>query len=114
VDAGKGGKYVILPPDFTDTAPDGYIALPSLTYQGYALLRSILKSGSDTDIVKAVDYGKRIRVYPRYRLQQIHRRRPSSMRSTSFTTRPFLMTFASSSRFTALCSRSRGSPATKR
>jgi hypothetical protein len=64
VDAGKGGKYVILPPDFTDTAPDGYIALPSLTYQGYALLRSILKSGSDTDIVKAVDYGKRIRVYP--------------------------------------------------
>jgi hypothetical protein len=64
VDAGKGGKYVILPPDFTDKTPDGYIALPSLTYQGYALLRSILKSGSDTDIVKAVDYGKLIRVYP--------------------------------------------------
>jgi hypothetical protein len=64
VDAGKGGKYVILPPNFTDTAPDGYIALPSLTFQGYALLRSILKSGSDTDIVKAADYGKRIRIYP--------------------------------------------------
>jgi hypothetical protein len=64
VDAGKGGRYVVLPPDFTDKPPDGYIALPSLTYQGYALLRSILKSGSDTDIVKAVDYGKRIKVYP--------------------------------------------------
>jgi hypothetical protein len=64
VDAGKGGKYVILPPDFTDKPPDGYIALPSLTYRGYALLRSILKSGSDTDIVKAVDYGKRVKVYP--------------------------------------------------
>jgi hypothetical protein len=64
VDAGNGGKYVVLPPDFTDKPPDGYIALPSLTYQGYALLRSILKSGSDTDIVKAVDYGKRIKVYP--------------------------------------------------
>jgi hypothetical protein len=64
VDAGKGGKYVVLPPDFTDKPPDGYIALPSLTYQGYALLRSILKSGSDIDISKAVEYGKRIKVYP--------------------------------------------------
>jgi hypothetical protein len=64
VDAGKGGKYVVLPPEFTDKLPDGYIALPSLTYQGYALLRSILKSGGDADIVKAVDYGKRIKVYP--------------------------------------------------
>jgi hypothetical protein len=64
VDAGNGGKYVVLPPNFTDKPPDGYIALPSLTYRDYALLRSILKSGSDTDIVKAVDYGKRIKVYP--------------------------------------------------
>src|SRR6476620_4981241 len=63
-DAGKGGKYVVLPPNFTDKAPDGYIALPSVTYQGYALLRSFLKSGSDTDIFWAVDYGKRIKVYP--------------------------------------------------
>ena len=64
VDAGKGGKYVVLSPNFTDKVPDDYIALPALTYQGYALLRSILKSGSDADIVKAVDYGKRIKVYP--------------------------------------------------
>jgi len=64
MDAGKGGKYVVLPPNFTDKAPDGYIALPSATYQGYALLRSMLKSGSDSDIVGAVDYGKRIKVYP--------------------------------------------------
>src|SRR5690242_20811133 len=64
VDAGKGGKYVVLPPNFTDKLPDGYIVLRSLTYQDYALLRSILKSGSDTDIVKAVDYGKRIKIYP--------------------------------------------------
>jgi hypothetical protein len=64
VDAGKGGKYVILPPDFADNAPEGYVSLPSVTYQGYALLRSILKGGSDIDIVRAVDYGKRIKVYP--------------------------------------------------
>src|SRR5690242_13605614 len=64
VDAGKGGKYVVLPPDFVDKVPNGYIVLSSPTYQGYALLRSILKSGNDTDIVKAVEYGKRIKVYP--------------------------------------------------
>src|SRR6478672_2014046 len=63
-DVGKGGKYLVLPPNFTGKTPDGFIALPSLTYQGYALLRSILKSGSDTDIFWAVEYGKRIKVYP--------------------------------------------------
>jgi len=54
VDKGKGGKYLILPPGYTEKVPDGYIALPSETYQTYALLRSILKSGSETDIAKAV------------------------------------------------------------
>ena len=38
--------------------------LPSGTYQGYALLRSNLKSGSDADIAKAVAYGKRVKLYP--------------------------------------------------
>jgi hypothetical protein len=64
VDRGKGGKYLILPPGYKDRAPDGYIVMPSDTYQGYALLRSVLKSGSGTDIAKAVTYGKRIKVYP--------------------------------------------------
>src|SRR5262249_42795133 len=65
VDKGKGGKYLILPPGYAkDKAPDGYIAMPSDTYQGYALLRSVLKSGSDADIAKAVTYSKRIKLYP--------------------------------------------------
>jgi hypothetical protein len=63
-DKGKGGKYLVLPPGYKDKAPDGYIALPSLTYQGYGLMRSILSSGSKTDLAKAVEYGKRIKVYP--------------------------------------------------
>jgi len=54
VDKGKGGKYLILPPGYAEKVPDSYIALPSDTYQTYALLRSILKSGSETDIAKAV------------------------------------------------------------
>ena len=64
VDKGKGGKYLILPPNHSAAVPDGYIALPSPNYQGYALLRSILKSGSDADVAKAVAYAKRIKVYP--------------------------------------------------
>jgi len=64
VDKGKGGKYLILPPDPQGAAPKGYIALPSANYQGYALLRSILRSGSDADVAKAVDYAKCIKLYP--------------------------------------------------
>jgi hypothetical protein len=64
VDKGKGGKYLILPPDQKNKAPAGYIVLPSSTHQGYALLRSILKSGSEADIAKAADYGRRIKLYP--------------------------------------------------
>jgi hypothetical protein len=64
VDKGKGGKYLVTPPGYKEKPPDGYIVLPSLTYQGYALLRSTPRSGSDADIAKAVAYGKRIKLYP--------------------------------------------------
>jgi len=64
VDAGKGGKCLILPPGYKDKVPDGYIPLTSQIFQGYALLRCVLKSGSDEDIAKAVVYGKKIKFYP--------------------------------------------------
>lgn len=64
MDKGQGGKYLILPPGYQGKTPDGYILLPSDTYEGYALLRSVLKSGSDADIAKAVAYGKQIKLYP--------------------------------------------------
>ena len=63
-DKGKGGKYLILPPGYKDTVPDGYIVLPSQTYTGFVFLRSNVKSGSDADIAKAVAYGKRTKFYP--------------------------------------------------
>src|SRR5690348_8509337 len=50
VDKGEGGKYLILPPGYKDKLPTGYIPLASDTYEGYALLRSIPKSGSDADV----------------------------------------------------------------
>lgn len=63
-DQGKGGKYLILPPGYDQPVPDGYITLPSLTYSGFALLRSNLASHADDDVAKAVAYGKQIAVYP--------------------------------------------------
>lgn len=64
VDNGKGGKYLILPPGYSAATPEGYIVLRSATFQGYGLLRSILKSRSEADLQQAVTYGKRIKLYP--------------------------------------------------
>jgi hypothetical protein len=64
VDKGKGGKYLILPPDYSGTPPDGYIALKSSTYAGFVILRSSLKSTGDKDVADAVAYGKRVKLYP--------------------------------------------------
>ena len=63
-DQGKGGKYLILPPDYKGNAPSGYYPAPSDTFCGYALLRSNLASHSEADIAKAEAYGKRLKVYP--------------------------------------------------
>jgi hypothetical protein len=64
LDKGKGGKYVILPPDRKFKLSGEYIPLSPETFESYALLRSILKSGSDADVAAAVAYAKRIKVYP--------------------------------------------------
>jgi hypothetical protein len=64
VDQGRGGRYLILPPGYEGEVPADYIPMPSDTYEGYALLRSIPRSGSDADVAKAVAYGKRIKLYP--------------------------------------------------
>lgn len=63
-DQGKGGKFLILPPGYAAAAPSGYMVLRPQTYSGYALLRSNLTSLADADVVAAVDYGKRVQVYP--------------------------------------------------
>ena len=63
-DKGKGGKYLILPPGYTEKAPDGYIALQSDTFGGYMLFRSNLKSHGADDVAKSIAYGKQMKVYP--------------------------------------------------
>jgi hypothetical protein len=63
-DKGRGGKYLILPPDCTGAPPEGYIVLSSDTYRGFVVLRSNFKSHTDADINAAVEYGKRVKIYP--------------------------------------------------
>lgn len=64
IDKGAGGKFVILPPGYSGKVPDGYSALPSDTYGGYALVRSNLKSHSDADVAASIAYAKRVKLYP--------------------------------------------------
>lgn len=64
IDKGMGGKYLILPPGYQDQIPPGYIPMPSSTFTGYAILRSNLTDGSPKDLQRAVDYGKKVKIYP--------------------------------------------------
>jgi hypothetical protein len=63
-DAGKGGRYLLLPPGYSAPVPEDFIVLRPTTFGGYALLRSNLKSHSDADVAKSVAYGKRVKIYP--------------------------------------------------
>jgi hypothetical protein len=63
LDKGKGGKYLITPPGYDKTIPEGYVALPSQTFRGFVILRSNFKSRSDADIAAAVAHGKEIKLY---------------------------------------------------
>ena len=61
---GKGGKYLILPPDHKGDAPTGYIPLRLRTYGSYMLIRSILASRSEADVRAGDALVKQIRIYP--------------------------------------------------
>lgn len=63
VDKGKGAKYLILSPGYKDKVPEGYIPLASSTYTGFVILRSNLTDGSEQDIKRGVEYGKKIKIY---------------------------------------------------
>ena len=65
VDKGKGGKYFIAPPGYKEKIPSGYVPMCSDTYKGFFLIRSLLgKRSDDSEVAKAVAYGKQIKFYP--------------------------------------------------
>jgi hypothetical protein len=61
---GKGGKYLVLPPDFKGSVPDGYTPVRPATYNTMTLLRSILASSSEKDVEAGNNLVKQVKVYP--------------------------------------------------
>lgn len=63
-DKGKGGKYLLIPPEYKGDIPVGYINVNALTMNGYAFFRVIPKSFDEKDTKKSVSLIKTIRAYP--------------------------------------------------
>jgi hypothetical protein len=61
---GKGGKYLVLPPDFKGDVPDGYIPVRPATYNTMTLLRSILASLSEKDVKAGDELVQQVKIYP--------------------------------------------------
>jgi len=61
-DKGKGGKYLILPPDYKGEVPDGYFVAKSPTYKNWLILRGFLVDGKPDYSAKLFRDG--VKVYP--------------------------------------------------
>jgi hypothetical protein len=61
-DKGKGGKYLILPPDYQGAVPEGYFTFKSPTYGNLILGRGFMKDGSTRAAVDSIR--EHMRVYP--------------------------------------------------
>ena len=60
-DKGEGGKYLILPPDYVGTPPDGFHTFTSQTYNVFVFWRAFIKDGDTTEAVALME---RTRIYP--------------------------------------------------
>ena len=64
-DQGKGGKYLLLPPDHKGEVPDGYHVLHSRTYGNWMFFRGFIENGNLRTAVETAKAGFRV-----YRLDQ--------------------------------------------
>ena len=61
-DAGKGGKYLFLPPGYDKPVPEGYLVFRPETFHTYLGLRPIAVNGGTLE--EGVAYSKRLKAYP--------------------------------------------------
>jgi hypothetical protein len=61
-DQGKGGKYLVLPPDFKGTAPPGYFTMRSGTYGVFVFWRGFFKDPKQLE--EPVKVMEQTRIYP--------------------------------------------------
>jgi len=60
-DKGKGGKYLLLPPGYKGSVPDGYFVMRSPTYNHWLFFRGFLEDGSPAPAVASIK--KNLRIY---------------------------------------------------
>ena len=60
-DKGKGGKFLVLPPDYEGDIPEGYFVVRSRSYDVWVLLRTSIAKGVDVAVKRVKD---NLRVYP--------------------------------------------------
>lgn len=61
-DGGKGGKYLFLPPGYSDPVPDGYIPVRMQGYMVAGGLRPVPANGGTAEDAHA--YAQQVRIYP--------------------------------------------------
>ena len=62
-DKGKGGKYLLVHKDYKGAIPEGYIVVRQTTYDGFTIIRPIVKDNQQASIDKASAVAKTIRSY---------------------------------------------------
>jgi len=60
-DKGKGGKYLVLPPDYKGDVPDGYFVVHSRTYNVWVFMRASIANGLEAARKNVED---NLRIYP--------------------------------------------------
>jgi hypothetical protein len=53
-DKGQGGKFLVLPPDYTGEVPEGYYVVTSPTYQNIVFWRGFLQKGDPKPAVESI------------------------------------------------------------
>ncbi|MEH6467028.1 MAG: DUF1254 domain-containing protein, partial [Porticoccus sp.] len=62
-DKGKGGKYLLLPPEYDGEEPEGYFIVKCPTYRNWVMVRGFVEDTGTGD--KALEYyRKHFRIYP--------------------------------------------------
>jgi hypothetical protein len=64
VDGGRGGKFLLVSPEYRGPVPPGFIVVQQTTYNGWMVARSVLKDNSAANLQKAAEYGKQIKISP--------------------------------------------------
>jgi hypothetical protein len=69
-DKGKGGKFLVLPPDYEGDVPEGYFVIQAKSYRHWVLLRASIADGVDKAAMLIKD---NLKMYPLSRKDNLRR-----------------------------------------